>query len=79
MSGPEAPGLMSTLVENARYIGDASSNEKPSACQLECVPQQSALVACVESIRGSGDTSCMAAAVQQWSKCCADANMAEKG
>ena len=77
MSDSNTSDFMATLVENAKYIGGSSTNEKPRACQVLCEPQQAVLVACVDIVRASGDSSCMATAIQTWTKCCADANMAE--
>jgi hypothetical protein len=67
--------LMDLLAQNASFMPKDGS-EKQSACQLQCMPQQQALVACVESIRESGNKSCLHNAVHVWTKCCTEANMA---
>jgi hypothetical protein len=70
--------LMGQFVENAKYMPQEGDKEV-SACQLECKEQQTAVVACVDSIREEGKTSaCLAPAVQAWTKCCTEANVAEK-
>lgn len=77
MIGSESPTFTESLIENANIIGESFTNERPSACQLECKLQQSSLVTCVETVRESGDTSCMKLAIQAWTKCCTDANLSQ--
>jgi len=70
--------LQDQFAENAKYMPQEGDKEV-SACQLECGEQQKAVVTCVDSIRENGGSSnaCLAPAVQAWTKCCTEANMAE--
>lgn len=77
MIGSYSPNLMESLVESTVDIGNSFTNEKPSACQVRCKHEQLAVVHCVDTVRESGDTSCMNIVVQAWTKCCADANLSQ--
>jgi len=85
MSSP----LIETLVENAKYMpqeDDASGSGQPSKCEVECQPQQAALVACMNSIRDDRENNrsdtddngnanaCLAPSVAAWTECCTLAN-----
>jgi hypothetical protein len=82
--------LISTLVENAKYMPDDADDTKtkePSACELQCQVQQASLVACMQSIRQQNETSssigsssdntnnqCLAPSIADWTDCCSKAN-----
>ena len=80
------PSLTETLIENAKYIpnvDEGDTRKEPSACEIECQAQQSALVACMEVIRdqnqdqpsqSSGNSHCLAPSVAAWTECCTKAN-----
>lgn len=71
-----ASPLMEQFVENAKYMPQEGEKEV-SACQLECTVQQKSVVACVDSIRENGESNaCLLPAVEAWTKCCTEANMA---
>mmetsp|Transcript_6003 Transcript_6003/g.8908 ORF Transcript_6003/g.8908 Transcript_6003/m.8908 type:complete len:86 (-) Transcript_6003:231-488(-) len=76
--------IIETLVENAKYMPQGDENE-PSACEVKCQTQQSALVDCMNSIRdkqesGSAEdnkhpNACLAPSVASWTACCSAANL----
>jgi hypothetical protein len=81
--------LIETLVENTKYMPDASGSGsgQPSKCEVECQSPQAALVACMDSIREARDdnrpdtdgnvNACLAPSVAAWTECCTLANAKE--
>ncbi len=75
--------LIDTLIDNAKYIPNAQAFEEPSPCELKCKAQQTALVACMETIRQTNDSNsdqtkvdshCLVSSVSAWTECCSKAN-----
>jgi len=67
---------METLVSNAKHMpAPGDDTERASPCQIECQPQKNAIVSCVQSIRDGGSSDCMKEVVEEWTHCCASANM----
>lgn len=71
-------GKMSSSAGNTSQSGYSISlvrdHDKPSPCQLACHAEQKSLVLCMNSIKENGDNSCLKSAVNEWTKCCAEAN-----
>lgn len=78
------------LLQNADFVSSLHDNEKdgkPSACEVKCSSQQTALVACMDIIRQQSETSdaksnravnaCLSPSVTAWTECCSKASLEE--